>query len=179
MEEPQDTAESDAVEALAQALGSALEAMFKALLALLLAILTLLARAVQAILTLARFALPLAATATAGAGAVLLFPTVSTAYGNDLPAALLALVAITATPATLLLLARETGKELTLWGILVSSGVLMLLARLALERSPPMVQALVPPLGLAASIFYMAFKTQPNHTQDQNQEQDERGTDHE
>jgi hypothetical protein len=164
------------IEQLTEALNEAMEAMLKALAALLLALLILLARSAQAILTLARIALPLAAAAAAGAGAVMLFTTVMTAYGNDPPAALLALVAVTATPTALLLLAQQRGKELTLWGILAGSGALMLLARLAIERAPPVVTALAPSLGLAASIFYMAFGQRPNQTQEQNQQPNEGST---
>lgn len=164
------------MEDLAKALGDALEAMLKALIALLLAFLMLLARAAQAIFTLARIALPLAATAAAGAGAVLLFPTILGAYGNDPPAALLALTAITATPTALLLLAQQREARPTPAGILAGSGVLMLLAHLAIERAPPVMLALAPPTGLAACIFYLAFGQPTDSKQEPNTSESERNT---
>lgn len=139
---------------MGEALGQALAAMLHALVMLLLFALTLLARALQAVFTLARPALLFGSACAAGFGAVKLFPTLLACYGGDFFAFVLALAMTAAIPASLIMLALET---VGLWPVLWASAGLMLLAHFVINRAPPIVVALLPVLVLSACVLYFAF----------------------
>jgi hypothetical protein len=138
------------LDALVAALAAAVQAAITALLALLLAALTLLARALQAIFTLARPGLLAGSVAAAGYSSVTLFASVLALYGDDLQAGLLALSAVVLAPATLLILAGDYGA----WAICLAVAGVEILARLLLEHAPPAALALLPVAALAGCVVY-------------------------
>lgn len=150
-EQEQEQAEQEQRE---QAARDAWGAAWAAFYAFVIALLTILGRAVQALFTLLRFALPVFAAALQVVGAVLLFGSVTVAYGGDLPALLLALAFVSIVPVVLVMLARDA---LDIWGILVASGALSWLAALGIARSPPTLLGALPGLGLLACIFWLTF----------------------
>ena len=142
--------EESLLEGLAKALATAAQAAFIALIALLLALLTLLARALQATFILARPAALIGCVAAAGYTSVGLFATVLAHYGNDLPAALLALSSIVIAPAALLILADNYGT----WALMLAVAGIEFAARAGIERAPPGVLALLPVLALTGTVLY-------------------------
>jgi hypothetical protein len=144
---------------LGESLQDAVEAAGRALVALVLALAILVTRALQAAFTLIRLALPVLAAALQVFGAVMLFNSMARAYGGDLSAMLLALASVVVLPVALVLRARE---NIDIWGILVASGALSLLAHLVIARSPPTLLGVLPGLGLSACIFYLTFGDKSN-----------------
>lgn len=159
------------LENLGEALTEALEAMLKALLALILALLILVVRALQSLFILIRLALPIVTVALQLFGAVMLFGSVAIAYGDDLPALLLALAAVVVIPVVLILRARGV---LDIWGILVASGALSLLAHLVIARSPPTLLGVLPGLGLSACVFWLTFGVRSDAQDKESEANDER-----
>jgi hypothetical protein len=139
--------EDSAIGASAAGLGAAITAMLQALLMLIMVLLTIAARALQALLILARVAMPAATTIVAGFGAVTLFQSVLARYGGDWQAAMLATAAVCVTPAAIMAEAKQYG----VWPALAAAGALMILFRFGLDHAPPTIAAMLPVAGLATS----------------------------
>ncbi len=150
---------------MTEALATAIHAMLAALLALLLMLLTLLVRAMQVIFILARPAALAGTVAASGWASVMLFMTVLVRYGNDLPAAMLALTAVVITPAALIVInpvgiAKSAGyadgdkADAGAWAVMLAVAVIDFLVHLGIERAPPVVVAALPAIGLAAVTFW-------------------------
>lgn len=152
------------IEGLTSALFAAVQAALTALLALLLALLTLLARALQAIFILARPAALVGCVVAAGYASVELFTVVLARYGNDLPAALLALSSIVIAPAALLIIADSYGT----WALMLAVAGIELAVKAGIERAPPLVLALLPVLALTAVMLY--FLRAADHLEEETQE---------
>jgi hypothetical protein len=153
----------DQLAELQEALANAIRAMMTALLALFLVLAILATRAIQALFILARPAALAGTVVAAGYGSVTLFMTVLDRYGNDLPAAMLALAAVIITPATLLVLKSDSGT----WAVMLAVAVIDFLVHLGIERAPPLVIAALPAVGLAAVTFWHLKQPNPEQTQGQ------------
>lgn len=147
---------------LNQAAGQALEGMGKALAALMLVLVIVMARALQAVFILARFAVYPACAAVEVYGAVVLFRAVSVRYGGDFAAVLLALALVVLVPASMLLLRGD----LPLWPVLLGAGALSLGASWLIDHSPAVVLAFVPVVALSACILSFTFSS-PNGGKDE------------
>lgn len=148
------TEEQSQQERLNEAAGRALEGMGKALAALLLVAVIIIARALQAVFILARFAVYPACAAVEVYGAIVLFRVVSVRYGGDFAAILLALALTILVPASMLILKGD----LPVWPVLLGAGLLSLGAAWLVERAHPLVLALVPVVALSACILSFAFQ---------------------
>jgi hypothetical protein len=157
-------AEQNSLSTLAEGLGRAIQAAMLALLALLLVVLTVVFRALQAALVLARPALYLATSAAASYASIVLFLSVLAHYGNDVPASVLALSLVVIVPASLAVLAQAGYGILA---VLALTAALELLASLAIERAPPVVIAALPAIGLAAVTMWHLKQPNPDEQQGQ------------
>ncbi len=137
---------------LGEALGEALAAMLHALVLLFMFALTVLARALQAVFTLARPALLLGCVVTLCYGAAVWFPVVFKLLGADVPAFLMAALSVVAIPGALVALAGDYG----FFPVALLSGGLMLVAREAAIRSPPVILPLSMPVVIGAVFLYFA-----------------------
>jgi hypothetical protein len=163
----------DAMDDLSEALGNAIEAAMKALLAMILVLATIMARALQAVFTLARPAAMLGTIVALGYTSCVLFITVLAQYGGDLPAMFLALTSVIIAPTALLVMAGNYGT----WGIALGSAALEFLAHLGIERAPPVVLALTPVVVLSATTLYFLARGSrdvPESTEGVEHEQQER-----
>jgi len=145
--------ERSQLEGLGEAAGQAMEAMFKALAALLLVLVIMTARALQAAFILARFAVYPACAAAEVYGAVVLFRAVSTNYGGDFAAIVLALALVVLIPAAMLILKGD----LPLWPVLLGSGALSFGAAWLIDHSPQVILAFVPVVALSACVLSFTF----------------------
>lgn len=159
--------QDDQNDRLQESASEAWNAAAKAFYAFVLALVILIGRALQALFVLARPAVLVCTVVAAGYTSVTLFQTILVRYGGGLPAVLLALAAVTLLPATLVIIAEDYG----IWAIALATAGLEFLARLGLERAPPIVLALIPVLALASVVF--AIKKLDTHEEEQN-EQDQK-----
>lgn len=154
-------AEDTAEDRRAEALNEAWRAAMKALWALIVVLMTLLLRAMQAVFVLARPAALVGCVVALFYGAASLYPTLFTAYGADVPAALVAALAVIVIPAALLILAD--GYDV--FAIALASGAVMIGAKEAAIRSPPIVLALVIPVVIGAVFLHFERKEAKDETQ--------------
>jgi hypothetical protein len=138
----------------ADELHAAAEAAGRALAALVIAMLTLVFRALQALFTLARPALLVGCVVALGYGAATLYPVLFAVYGGDIPAALVAALAVIVVPAALLVLAA--GYDV--FAVALASGGVMVLAREAAIRSPPVILAMAIPVSIGACFLHFTRK---------------------
>lgn len=154
----EDTAEASAENRRTEALGEAWRAAMKALYALIVMLMTLVLRAMQAVFVLARPALLVGCVVAPFYGAASLYPTLFRLYGADIPAALVAALAVVTIPAALLILADRYD----VFAIALASGAVMIGAKEAAIRSPPVILAMVWPVVIGACFLHYERKGDRN-----------------